>query len=102
MARGAWEVLKELVVETVGEAILSVVAILAVVGLGLAFVWGMGANPVLTLAVVGIVVLLTAYGGWVLLRRSKRTGRGRLATVSVVVFVTVAVLGYYGYGTLLL
>ncbi|MFF3654176.1 hypothetical protein [Streptomyces olivochromogenes] len=75
--------------ELAGEVVLTVVACLAVAGLGLAFVRGWESSPLITGGVGGALLVFLGYGGWELLRPARAGRRGRLAGVAAL-FVSYA------------
>ncbi|MGW1712209.1 hypothetical protein [Streptomyces sp. NPDC002156] len=87
--------------ELVGEAVLTVVACFAALGLALAlalaFVWGWGRSPLVTGGAGGALLAFLGYGGWELLRPAKPRWRGRLAGVAATAFAVAALFIAYGW-----
>ncbi|MET7784047.1 hypothetical protein ABZU94_39450 [Streptomyces mirabilis] len=97
MIRGVGSFLKELLEELVGEAVLTVLACLAVVGLALGFVWGWERSPLVTGGVGGAALALLGHGGWELLRPARPGRRGRLAGVAAATFAVAAAFIAYAW-----
>ena len=93
--RGVGSFLKELLAELAGEAVLTVVACLAVAGLALASVWGWERSPLITGGVGGVLLAFLGYGSWELLRPAKPGRRGRLARAAATTFAVAAVFLAY-------
>ncbi|WP_199549996.1 hypothetical protein [Streptomyces sp. N35] len=87
--------MRELLAEFVGDAMLSVLACLTVLGLAMAFAWGWSISPLLAGGTGAAVLLFLAYGGWEL-HRPIRPGRAtRLATAATATFIAAAALALY-------
>ncbi|UIX32391.1 hypothetical protein [Streptomyces sp. GQFP] len=101
MIRSVGSSLKELLEEFIGEAVLTVVACLAVLGLALAlvlaFVWGWERNPLVTGGVGGALLAFLGYGGWELLRPARPGRRGRLAGAAATTFAVAALFVAHGW-----
>ncbi|MCT9106123.1 hypothetical protein N4G69_10855 [Streptomyces mirabilis] len=97
MIRGIGSFLKELLEELAGEAVLTVVACLAVAGLAWAFVWGWERSPLVTGGASGALLAFLGYGGWELLRPARPGRRGRLAGVAAATFAVVAAFIAYAW-----
>ncbi|MFF3582272.1 hypothetical protein [Streptomyces mirabilis] len=97
MIRGIGSFLKELLEEIVGEAVLTVLACLAVAGLALGFVWGWERSPLVTGGAGGAVLAFLGYGGWELLRPARPGRRGRLAGVAAATFAVAAAFIAYAW-----
>ncbi|MFC5216723.1 hypothetical protein [Streptomyces coerulescens] len=81
--------------EFAGEAVLTLVACLAALGLAVAFFWGWERNSLVTGRVGGALLAFLGYGAWELMR-SKRPGRRkRLAGAAAATFAVTAVLFLY-------
>jgi len=93
--RSVGSFLRELLEEFVGEAVLTVVACLAVLGLALAFVWGWGRSPLATGGAGVALLVFLGYGGWELLRPAKPGRRGRLAGAAAGTFAVAALFVVY-------
>ncbi|KPI10090.1 hypothetical protein OK006_4730 [Actinobacteria bacterium OK006] len=97
MLRHIGSFLKELLEELAGEVVLTVVACLAVAGLGLAFVRGWESSPLITGGVGGALLVFLGYGGWELLRPARPGRRGRLAGVAAATFAGAALFVAYAW-----
>ncbi|MFC8367548.1 lysine transporter LysE [Streptomyces sp. CB02400] len=89
--------MKEFLGELAGEAVLTVVACLAVVGLALAFVWGWEHDPLVTGGAGGALLAFLGYGGWELSRPTESGRRGRLAGSAAATFAVAAVFIAYAW-----
>lgn len=92
----------ELVGEVVGEAILTLLAVALLGGLGFVAYLSWSFSPRLTLGGAGLLSLLLAHGAWARFRDPARAGRGRrLAAVTSAVFTGTAVTAVFLllYGT---
>ncbi|MGW1542976.1 hypothetical protein ACWCPM_22505 [Streptomyces sp. NPDC002309] len=81
--------------EAVGEAVLTVVSCIAVLGLAMAFFWGWTRNPLAAGGVGGALLAFLAYGGWELMRTPATVRRGRPAGAAAVAFVVAIVIVVY-------
>jgi hypothetical protein len=97
VVRGVGSFLRELVVELVGEAVLTVLVCLTVAGLALAFVWGWGRSPLVAGGVGGAALAFLVYGGWEVLGPARPGGRGRLAGAAGTAFGVAAVFIAYAW-----
>ncbi|MFG1665201.1 hypothetical protein [Streptomyces sp. Y7] len=95
--RGVGSFLKELVEELVGEAVLTLLACVAVLGLALAFIWGWERNSLVTMAVGGPSLAFLGYGAWEFFRPSRPGKRGRLAGAAAATFAVAAGLVAYAW-----
>ncbi|WP_157839923.1 hypothetical protein [Streptomyces megasporus] len=95
--RGIGSFSREFLGEFIGEAVLTVVACLTVLGLALVFVWGWERGPLVTGGAGGAALVFLGYGGWELLRPARPGRRGRLAGVAGIAFTVAAV--FVGYAS---
>ncbi|MEU3250197.1 hypothetical protein [Streptomyces sp. NPDC006997] len=83
--------------EVVGEAVLTVVACGALVGLALAFVWGWERSPGVTGSAGGVVLAFLGFAGWEVLRPGRAGRRGRLVGVAALAFCWAAAFLAYAF-----
>jgi hypothetical protein len=79
--------------DAIGEAVLGLLAC----GILAALVYGFVHAPLLTAGVLAPVGVFAGYGGWLMLRRSRRGARigGRVAVAAAVTVVVVVVVASY-------
>ncbi|MFB7189366.1 hypothetical protein ACFCZT_29510 [Streptomyces sp. NPDC056230] len=97
MIRGIGSFLRELLEELAGEAVLTVVACLALAGLALAFVRGWERSPLVTGGAGGALLAFLGYGGWELLHPARPGRRGRLAGAAAATFAVAALFIAYAW-----
>ncbi|MCX5265292.1 hypothetical protein [Streptomyces sp. NBC_00199] len=90
-------VLREFLVEALGELVLTAVACLAVGTTAVAFVWGWERGSLVAGGVGVVLLVFIGYGGWELLRPPKPGRRGRLAGVAAATTTVAALLFAYAW-----